>query len=97
MVIRLWYTKKMKKCLRNTNILNCLPRFDNSSICVVTYQSFTIFRSDGLFQDKYCKEIINQEDKEKSNKTFFLNDWKTKFHIYSLKVSASSKIAMQCI
>jgi len=47
----MWYTNirkvvhehKDKKCLRNTNILNYLPRFDNFCIFVVKYQSFTKF------------------------------------------------------
>jgi len=39
-----WYTNKwIKKCLRNTNILNDLPSFHNSSILVVKYQIFTKF------------------------------------------------------
>jgi len=40
-------------------------KFDNSSLFVVKYQAFTNFRSDGLSQDKPCKEILNQKDKEK--------------------------------
>ena len=32
-----------KMCLRNTNILNYLPRLNTSSIFVVKYQSFTNF------------------------------------------------------
>jgi len=32
------HEQKDKKCLRNTNILNYLPNFDNSSIFAVKYQ-----------------------------------------------------------
>jgi len=34
------HEQKDKKCLRNTNILNYLASFDNSSIVVITYKSF---------------------------------------------------------
>ena len=54
------HKQKDKKCLTNTNILNYIPSFGNSSIFVVKYQSFTKFRSDGLSQDKSCEEVINQ-------------------------------------
>jgi len=37
------HEQKDKKCLRNTNILNYFPRFDNSSIFVGTCQFFTKF------------------------------------------------------
>ena len=39
---------------------------------------------------------LTSRTKKNSNKTF-LNAWYTKFHIYSLKVSANIKIAMQCL
>ena len=53
------------------------------------------FLSDGLTQDKSCKEIINQSDKEKFKQAF--SKWleHQKFNLYSLKVSANVKIAMQ--
>jgi len=35
------HKQKDKKYLRNTNILNYLPSFGNSSTFVVKYQSFT--------------------------------------------------------
>jgi len=42
-VFRVVHEQEDEKCLRNTNMLNCLPRFDNSSVFVVKYQSFTKF------------------------------------------------------
>jgi len=41
--LRVVHEQKDKKCLGNTNMLNYLPRFDNSSIFVAKYQSFTKF------------------------------------------------------
>jgi len=37
------HEKMDQKCLRNTNMLNDLPHFDNSSIFVVKYQAVTKF------------------------------------------------------
>jgi len=68
----------MKKCLRNTNILNDLPSFDNFSIFVVEYESISQqnFRSDGLSQDNLVGRSLTSrtKTKKKSNKTFLKND-----------------------
>jgi len=41
------------------------------------------------------RELTSTTEKN-SNKTFLRNDYNIKFHLYSLKVSAHVKIAMQC-
>jgi len=42
------HEQKDRKCLTNTNILNYLPSFDNSSISVVKYQCRTKKNSDKI-------------------------------------------------
>jgi len=88
--------QKDKKCFRNTNILNDLPSFHNSSNLWLNTKHLRNFRSDDLSQDKSCKEIFASRTKRNSNKTFLKNILNTKFHLYSLKVSANAKIALRC-
>jgi len=59
------HEQKDKKCRRNTNMLNYLQRFDNSSIFVINTNHLRKFRSDGLTQDKSFREIIKEKEKFK--------------------------------
>jgi len=58
-----------KKCLRNTNILNSQVLTLPSYLWLNT-NHLRHFRSDTLTQDKSCKEIIYQQDKEKFQEDF---------------------------
>ena len=95
--LHFWYCQK--KCLtnRNTNILNYLPSFDNSSIFVVKYQIIhEIFDQIVCLKIHLVRRYLTSRTKKNSNKTFLKNDYNIICHLYSLKVSGNVKIATQC-
>jgi len=53
------------------------------------------FRSDGLSQDKSCKEIFNQKDKENEIR-IFLKMMKIQNFMFIFEIPANVKTAMQC-